>query len=385
MITPFLKYIKQVTASEIKWFFFCLENTMVQLEKLLNVLGNYNSSQNLWIGQTLFDQEPSIIHHFAIKKTFKYPLLASGFAMTSVLMQRLIKHIESYKLKNEFSIDMAWEFAKFVLDSSNTKLTHESKLCIVSTLNCATYVRYLEACNFTILPEHTYFAVKTCAKYHTNRIPVIKNTWAKNLINIGYFSDVADRNLPEAYVVPNTTTGHCLKTYSILQKADHILKTNRFKWLVISDDDTILSPVRLLRLLTCYNSDRPVAIGERYGFRIWDLDNGFEYLTSGGGVALSASLVHRIVKVCSCPEATTPDDMYLFGNCLKILGIKPVHSPLFHQARPLDYAYPYLASQEPISFHGFWNIDPVDIYDEWFADTDSILSHKERTQLHTEL
>lgn len=59
---------------------------------------------------------------------------------------RLIKHIESYKLKNEFSIDMAWEFAKFVLDSSNTKLTHESKLCIVSTLNCATYVRYLEAC-----------------------------------------------------------------------------------------------------------------------------------------------------------------------------------------------------------------------------------------------
>lgn len=191
MITPFLKYIKQVTASEIKWFFFCLENTMVQLEKLLNVLGNYNSSQNLWIGQTLFDQEPSIIHHFAIKKTFKYPLLASGFAMTSVLMQRLIKHIESYKLKNEFSIDMAWEFAKFVLDSSNTKLTHESKLCIVSTLNCATYVRYLEACNFTILPEHTYFAVKTCAKYHTNRIPVIKNTWAKNLINIGYFSDVA--------------------------------------------------------------------------------------------------------------------------------------------------------------------------------------------------
>ena len=38
--------------------------------------------------------------------------------------------------------------------------------------------------------ENIYFAVKTCAKFHTERIPVIKRTWAKYATNIGYFSDV---------------------------------------------------------------------------------------------------------------------------------------------------------------------------------------------------
>jgi UDP-glucose:O-linked fucose beta-1,3-glucosyltransferase len=48
-----------------------------------------------------------------------------------------------------------------------------------------------------------------------------------------------DRNLREAYVVPNTTEGHCAKTFAILQEADKILTKNDFNWLVISDDDTI--------------------------------------------------------------------------------------------------------------------------------------------------
>lgn len=108
-----------------------------------------------------------------------------------------------------------------------------------------------------------YFAVKTCAKYHVERIPVIRKTWAKYTTNIGYFSDVAgminfksilyahksvlnnipvssiDKYLPEAFVVPNTTQGHCEKTYNILREADKILKKHNLNWLVVSDDDTI--------------------------------------------------------------------------------------------------------------------------------------------------
>ena len=40
------------------------------------------------------------------------------------------------------------------------------------------------------------------------------------------------------------------------------------------------------------------------------------------------------------------------------------------KARPMDYAISYLASQEPISFHKFWEIDPLEVYEQWFAEAD---------------
>lgn len=93
------------------------------------------------------------------------------------------------------------------------------------------------------------------------------------------------------------------------------------------------SVARLLRLLTCYNPKHSVAIGERYGFRMWDSHHGYQYLTGGAGIALSAPLVRQMLEpgICDCPSATTPDDMYLFGICLLRLGVEPVHSSMFHQ------------------------------------------------------
>lgn len=108
--------------------------------------------------------------------------------------------------------------------------------------------------------DNIYFAVKTCNKYHKERIPVIKKTWGKHAINIGYYSDKigklnliisydlspintystnSDENLSDAIVTPNTTSGHCAKTYSILKHANDVLTKNNIDWLVISDDDTI--------------------------------------------------------------------------------------------------------------------------------------------------
>lgn len=141
---------------------------------------------------------------------------------------------------------------------------------------------------------------------------------------------------------------------------------------------------RLIRFLTCYNPNIPLAIGERYGFQLWNSFHGYEYLTGGAGVALSAPLVHEMIKLgkCDCPSPTTPDDMYLFGICLARIGIQPIHSSMFHQARPMDYATAYLASQDPISFHKFWMIDPQLVYDEWFAEADeSLITIKKHMEL----
>lgn len=66
---------------------------------------------------------------------------------------------------------------------------------------------------------------------------------------------------------------------------------------------------------------------------MWDNHHGYQYLTGGAGVVLSAPLVHQMLEhgVCDCPSANTSDDMYLFGVCLSQIGIEPVHSSMFHQ------------------------------------------------------
>jgi len=101
--------------------------------------------------------------------------------------------------------------------------------------------------------------------------------------------------------------------------------------------------VRLLNLLTCYNPKDSVAIGERYGFRMWDSRQGYQYLTGGAGVVLSAPLVHMMVDgACTCPSATAPDDMYLFGLCLLRLGVEGVHSLMFHQVCAIIFLVIYI-------------------------------------------
>nr|CAD7205105.1 unnamed protein product [Timema douglasi] len=58
------------------------------------------------------------------------------------------------------------------------------------------------------------------------------------------------------------------------------------------------------------------------------------------------------------------------GVCLARLGVPITHSPLFHQARPVDYAPEYLTTHHPVSFHKHWMIDPVGVYRDWFAEFD---------------
>jgi hypothetical protein len=59
----------------------------------------------------------------------------------------------------------------------------------------------------------------------------------------------------------NTATGHCRKTQAILKYFKNNYKTNDWFWLVITDDDTLLSVPKLMNLMSCYDQviliDRP--------------------------------------------------------------------------------------------------------------------------------
>lgn len=90
--------------------------------------------------------------------------------------------------------------------------------------------------------KNIYFAVKTCKKFHKDRLMVVKETWGKQAVHIKFFSDKEDKHIPTVSLgIPNTEYGHCKKTFEILKYVTREIKNvTEVKWIVLADDDTIL-------------------------------------------------------------------------------------------------------------------------------------------------
>lgn len=127
----------------------------------------------------------------------------------------------------------------------------------------------------------------------------------------------------------------------------------------------------MIKYLDCFHQEKVVALGEKYGFHLTS-DEGYNYLTGGGGIVLRPLTAKKILSSCQCPQIDSPDDMIL-GLCLKRLGIDVIHSNLFHQARPTDYPPERLDRLRTISFHKFWMCNPDAVYKEWFEQDDTEL------------
>lgn len=170
--------------------------------------------------------------------------------------------------------------------------------------------------------------------------------------------------------VPNTDTGHCEKTIKILNLIETELSGNHsIDFIVLADDDTILGVKRLASHLACYQTTHhDLYLGERYGYQLLDDVQGYNFVTGGGGLVLSRQTLQKLALNCRCPSAASPDDMVL-ATCLSQFRVVATHSPLFHQARPLDYA---AATTDPntISFHKYWQIDAYAVYRHWFKQDD---------------
>lgn len=192
------------------------------------------------------------------------------------------------------------------------------------------------------------------------------------------FSNVADPLIPTiATGINNTDVGHCEKTIKILQLIEAELTTNlqlaaQINWIVLVDDDTMLSVWQLARHLSCYEPGMDLYLGERYGYMLNDPEQGYNYVTGGGGVVMTRTTLTKLAASCQCPSASSPDDMIL-ATCLSRYGVAATHLSLFHQARPVDYA-PSVLDTNTISFHKYWQIDPVAVYNEWFKSADDNLA-----------
>ncbi|XP_039887820.1 beta-1,3-glucosyltransferase isoform X1 [Simochromis diagramma] len=354
------------------WLFFIEEETKVTLSALLEVLNRYPAQEEWFLGKRLHDNEASIIHHYAFSEdpsSFSYPDTTAGWALSAPLLKRLTERIRSENLKSDFTIDLKHEIALFIWEEGHgPKLTAVPEFCTEPRDGCATaFTTYLPDCGHPVSKNDVFVAVKTCQKFHSDRVPVVKATWEKDAGFLEYYSDVTDASIPTVSLgVPNTERGHCGKTFAILRRflGKAVPKAD---WLLIVDDDTLISLPRLRQLLRCYDPKEAVSLGERYGYGL--IQKGYSYTTGGGGMVLSRTAVSRLLSSsCGCYSDDAPDDMVL-GRCFTTLGVPITHSPLFHQARPDDYSEEMISTQHAISFHKHWNVDPVAVYRYWLQDT----------------
>ncbi|CAL8265985.1 unnamed protein product [Merluccius merluccius] len=370
-ILPALPHLSVSFSQSAAWFMFVEEETSIMLTSLLRVLNKYDAQKEWFLGKRLHDSKASIIHHYAFSEdptSFGYPDPAAGWVLSAPLLHRLAERIQYSPLKSDFTIDLKHEIALYIWDDGRGPvLTDVPEFCAGQEAHCATaFTASVPNCGDPVKKEDIFVAVKTCQKFHSDRVPVVKATWEKDAAFLEYYSDVTDSSIPTIHLgVPNTERGHCGKTFAILKRflSPAVPEAD---WLLIVDDDTLISLPRLRSLLRCYDATEAVSLGERYGYGLGQ--KGYSYTTGGAGMVLSRTAVAKILSSgCSCYHDDAPDDMVL-GMCLTTLNVPITHSPLFHQARPEDYAPAWLSNHQPVSFHKHCSTDPVAAFTHWLQD-----------------
>ncbi|XP_064391581.1 beta-1,3-glucosyltransferase-like [Halichondria panicea] len=394
-LTPLLAPLAEGYGSAL-WFVLVTEWTLVNVDQLDTALSTYDPHKEWYIGHSVEDSEPVIVHHFNTPHSLAFPLLHSGIILSAPALKRMATLSGSFN--PSFNIDPVFEFSLFLkylhtpvykeLHPSPSPphpdgllLTHLPALCTTPlTPHCATGVSLQQNCSGRLNVESVFFAVKTCGKFHKTRLPVVWDTWAAGLPEscIGYYSDFADERFKTTSLgIPNTEKGHCGKMAAILQLFEREQMTH--DWLVVADDDTLLSVDRLLEVLRCYDSSRPVLMGDLYGYTAHRV-GGSSFVSGGGSMVLSSVAVRSFVSTGQrCPTRDYADDM-LLGMAAKSLGWDVVQSPFFHQDQPRSYPQAVIEAQKAVSFHRHSPMDPATVYSQYLSTEHETLRDK-KTEL----
>jgi UDP-glucose:O-linked fucose beta-1,3-glucosyltransferase len=303
-VVPLLSHLAE-HYPEASWFFFANEETDVDFELLRTALKRFDDTKVWFLGHGLKDQKQTIIHHYMDHtgtESISYPNFASGWLLSGPALKRAAENVARFT--PNFNIDPQFELALFLKymrtpdvqeiiiaippmgDSGGYLLTHVPQLCMQPALTqgCSTaYSHHIPSCG-DIEVGKLFIGVKTCEKYHSTRLPVVQGTWARDAEgSVAYYSEVEDKQFLTTDIgVPNTESGHCGKMMAIIGRFQASPEQRGREWLVIADDDTLLSVSRLRRLLACYSSHQPILLGEVYGYYA-GRPSGYSYVTGGGG------------------------------------------------------------------------------------------------------
>ena len=170
------------------WIGILNENTEVDFVNLNTVVKEKSfkpREEPLFFGKALKDESSTIIHHFA-EPGLLYPDLEAGVFLSRKLVMELwqsVKDQDSLRTNDDFpsdfNIDPAYEFAKY-LASQGIHLQNIPHICTTKAAGCITYSRRADysctkksdTAGLKSMLEKTYVAVKTCGKYHEDRLKV---------------------------------------------------------------------------------------------------------------------------------------------------------------------------------------------------------------------
>jgi len=408
------------------WLLFLEENSLVDLHILTRVLARFDPRDEVHVGHALEDEDHVVIHHYD-SPGLQWAHPAGGIALSGALVRKVATAVprissDESKFPVTFSIDASYEMAKVIdqldkekdekpagvepqnwddkkpLDRTKVDIRHDERFCVAPAKkgqNCAVSPSPNATCpslsdeKVLAVAKETLFAVKTCAKYHAERLAVVADTWGRSALQLEFFSEAEDA-IYGTKVLPgvvNVERGHCYKTFAMLKYFLENAVLRGWKWMVIADDDSVMGVRRTLEEIACVGMENRDALllGQRYGFHVATGEYGYDYVTGGGGMIVNAAAARKLTHEggkadCTCRTPDAPDDMHL-GACLAHRGLSVTHSPAFHQARPEDYHEKMRNwPTKPASFHKHWMTNPRATYDEYFRESDAILA-KEKQRL----
>ena len=185
----------------IDWVTILNENTELDLQNLNHLVHKKMylkpREKSLFFGRGLQDSEPTIVHHFSQDKIL-YPDLEAGIFLSRKLVLDLWKLMSSAtpekpneNFPSDFNIDPAYEFAKFLSKEMDVVLEDVPEICTQKTSGCVSFSRNDYSCvtktDTSTMKEilaNTLVAVKTCTRFHEDRVKAVLETWAPLVTNL---------------------------------------------------------------------------------------------------------------------------------------------------------------------------------------------------------
>ena len=212
----------------VEWAAVLAENTELDLKNLNLAVEKYSSfrpsEEPLFLGRVLRDTESSIVHHFDSPGALDYPDTESGFFLSRKLVLDLeeeLKELDEARssrthtstpskrdelFPSNFNIDPAYEFAKYLNNEGNgVELKNLDEICAKKSkkLNCITSFKQETSClkssqgaELKAVMGRSLVAVKTCSKFHKDRLAAVQATWAPRVPHLEFISDAEDEEHP---------------------------------------------------------------------------------------------------------------------------------------------------------------------------------------------